>query len=51
VPLVKANLTGMDYTKWLIVKAQLGEGREINNKETLKRLIAHYNREKGRKLI
>jgi len=41
----------MEYTKWLIVKAQLGEGREINNKEALKRLVAHYNREKGRKLI
>jgi len=51
VPIVKANLPGMDYTKWLIAKAELGNGREINNTETLKRLVAHYNREKGRKLI
>jgi hypothetical protein len=51
VPLVKADLTGIDYTNWLVAKAQLGDGREINNKDAIKRLVAYYNREKGRKLI
>ena len=51
VPIIKANLSRADYTKWLIAKAKIGDGREINNKDTLLRLISHYDKDKGRKLI
>ncbi len=51
VPTVKANLTGAAYTKWLIAKASIGNGREINNGLALERLVAHYNRERGMKVI
>lgn len=51
VPLVKANLKGPVYKKWLISKAELGNGQDINNAEAVEKLIDHYNREKGSKLI
>lgn len=51
VPTIKANLTGSVYTKWLIAKASIGNGREISNAKALERLVTHYNREKGMKLI
>lgn len=51
VPTIKMNLAGTDYINWQIVKAKLGDGGEITNKDALKKLISHYNRDKGRKLI
>lgn len=51
VPLVKADLNKAAYVAWLKVKADLGEGRDISNADALKKLIEHFNREKGKRII
>ena len=51
VPLVKADLKKTAYTTWLKAKADLGEGRDISNAEALEKLVDHFNRERGRRLI
>jgi len=48
---VKFVLSDESWIVWKKAKAEIGNGRDINNTETLKHLITHYNREKGRKLI
>lgn len=51
MPTVRAGIDGPNYKKWLAVKADLSDGRKISNAAVLIKLINHYNREKGRKLI
>ena len=51
MPSVKAELNGINYINWLIIKAKIGNGHEISNSDTLKRLMEYYNRKNGSKLI
>ena len=51
VPLVKADLGKSAYVLWLKAKADLGEGRDISNAEALEKLVAHFNRERGRRIL
>ena len=51
VPLVKADLGKSAYVLWLKAKADLGEGRDINNAETINKLVDHFNRERGRRIL
>lgn len=51
VPLVKADMKKVAYVSWLKAKADLGEGRDISNAKALEKLVDHFNRERGRRLI
>jgi len=51
VPLVKADLKKSTYIAWLKVKADIGEGRYINNAKTIEKLVEHFNRERVRRLL
>ena len=51
VPIVKAALKKSAYVTWLKAKADLGEGRDINNAETINKLVDHFNRERGRRIL
>ena len=51
MPYLKTTLSDVRWRKWVIAKAEIGNGKVITSEVAIEKLIDHYNRTKGRQLV